>query len=211
MFYEVKDIIRDVRVALDENCGGVELTEFGDVETLGLDAMIRSKVEEGVRGVHLDAPVYLLEQGHTFGDSAYMDDDMLCGWVLLPDDFLRLVVFKMDDWVRGVYHAEDCTGDGQGRNGSRYVGIRGTWQTPRCVLGIRPEGRVLEFYSCRSKDARVAMGCYIPESRIWNDEIDVSERCYRAAVYGIGALTMFGYGDRERGNIMTELMKRELR
>ena len=88
MIFKIPDILREVRVSLDENGVSDELLRTGDVETLSLDDIIRQKVPEAVRLVHTAAPTYLLESGHNFGDAVYWGD-LESGWVLLPDDFIH--------------------------------------------------------------------------------------------------------------------------
>lgn len=51
MIYRVGDIERDVREALDENNASASFLDEEDAETLQLNELIRSKIEEGVRMV----------------------------------------------------------------------------------------------------------------------------------------------------------------
>ena len=216
MVYQIDRIVRDVRVCLDQNASSAALISSGDIETLFLEDVIKSKILEGVRRVHTDAPYYLLEGGHNFGDSLYWsdisdNDRPCCGWVLLPVDFLRLVVFEMSDWERAVYSAISTTDDEYALQRSRFKGIRGTPQRPVCAIGVRPEGRVLEFYSCKSNDAHVSRAVYIPYPTIdTNGGVDISERCYDAIVYMIGGLTLASQGDTTRSAALFELSKNNL-
>lgn len=210
MIYQIEKIKRDVRVALDQNMVSETLFAEGDVDTLSVDEIIESKIIEGVERIHKSAPVYLLESGHHFGESLFWGDRE-SGWVLLPDDFMRLVVFRMSDWERSVYSAESADSPAYIRRHSRYKGIRGTAQRPVCVLGVRPEGKVLEFYSCRSEEAEVSEGVYLPYPRIdAGGGVDISERCYGAVVYMIAALAVATYGDTAKTQLFMELSKSAL-
>lgn len=201
MIYQKEQIMRDVRVALDLNMSSEALVGAGDIDTLSLDQVIESKIEEGVRRVHLSAPVWMLESGHHFGDSLFWGEEG-SGWVLLPDDFLRLVTFRMSDWERGVHRAYACTDPMYARQRSRYKGIRGTCQKPVCVIAVRPEGRVLEFYSCKSRQAEVSEGVYVPEPAFdRHGGVDISERCYRAVVYRVAALVAASFGDAAKAQL----------
>lgn len=207
MIFKIPDILREVRVSLDENGVSDELLMTGDVETLSLDDIIRQKVPEAVRLVHTAAPTYLLESGHNFGDAVYWGD-LESGWVLLPDDFMRLLMFRMSDWERAVYTAISTEDEEYERQRSRFKGIRGTSQKPVCAIALRPEGKVLEFYSCKSEEAEVAQATYLPYPKVDEfDGIDISERCYRAVVYMAAALTLQTYGEAEKASAMTELSK----
>lgn len=207
MIYQIDRIIKDVRVCLDQNETNEALLTSGDIETLSLDEIIKSKILEAVERVHLNAPSYLLEGGHNFGDAIYWRE-LESGWVLLPQDFLRLVVFEMSDWEQAVYTAISTDDPDYEKQRSRFKGVRGTAQKPVCAIAIRPEGKVLEFYSCKSTDAQVSRAMYIPYPEI--DEyggVDISERCYKAVVYTAASLTLMTYGEVEKGNALSEVAK----
>lgn len=207
MIYGVEDIERDVRVAMDENSISDNLIANGDLDTLSLNDIVRSKITEGVRRTHMEAPVYLLDSGHNFGDMLFWGEKE-SGWILLPDDFMRLLVFQMDDWAHAVFEAIS-PGDAEYKlQSSRYKGIRGNWQKPICAISIRPEGKVLEFWSCKSEGAKVSKGVYLPYPKIdMADGIEICNRCYEAAVYVIAGLVCESLGDAERYSMYNELAK----
>lgn len=205
MIYQIDKIMQDVRICIDQNMTSDALLNTGDIDTLALDDIIRSKILEAIQRVHLCAPYCLLECGHNFGDAVYWVD-LESGWVLLPEDFMRLVVFEMDDWEQAVYQAITTDDQEYEKQHSRFKGLRGTSQRPVCALGIRPEGRVLEFYSCKSKDAQVSRAIYIPYPKIDEDGgVDVSERCYHAVVYTAAGLTLITCGEEAKGNNLSEI------
>lgn len=205
MIFQIDKIMQDVRICLDQNMESDALIESGDIDTLALDEIIKSKILEAIQRVHRDAPNYLLEGGHNFGDAVYWRE-LESGWVLLPKDFLRLVVFEMDDWEQAVYQAISTDDPEYEKQRSRFKGIRGTAQRPVCVIAIRPEGRVLEFYSCKSKNAQVSRAMYIPYPKIDEDNgVDICERCYNAVVYTAAGLTLLACGEVEKGNAVSEL------
>ena len=210
MIYPLGRITQDVRVCMDQNLTSDALFTDGDEETLNLDEIIRSKVLEAVRRVHMAAPYWLLEQGHNFGDDE-TDEEVAVTWgtgamantgyVYLPADFMRLVVFEMSDWERAVYTVISVDTPEYAKQRSRFGGIRGTAQRPVCAIGVRPGGRVLEFYSCKSDEATVQRAVYLPYPTIdENNGVDISERCYEAVVYTIAGLTITTCGEVERGS-----------
>ena len=197
MIYNIDKIMEDMT--------SEALVESGDIDTLALDEIIKSKILEAIQRVHMEAPPYLLENGHNFGDAVYWKE-MESGWVLLPSDFMRLVVFEMDDWEQAVYQAISTDDPEYEKQHSRFKGIRGTAQRPVCAIGIRPEGRVLEFYSCKSTDAKVSRAMYIPYPKIDEDNgVDICERCYNAVIYTAAGLTLLTCGETEKGNAVSEL------
>lgn len=222
MTYDINKIIKDVRVTLDQNMQSDTLAALGDVDTLALDDIIMSKIVEGVRRVHEAAPTYLLENAVpvtvgesviekgdalSFGDSIHWEDDT-SGYVMLPEDFMRLIMFRMSDWERTAYRAISVYDKGYDRQSSRFRGVRGTPQKPLCVVSFRPEGRVLEFYSTKDNNATVTMATYLPYPKIDdNGGIRISKRCYEAAIYAIASLVAATYGDSEKATILTQLSK----
>lgn len=207
MVFNIDKIVEDVRICIDQNMQSDALVETGDIDTLALDEIIRSKILEAIQRVHLEAPNYLLESGHNFGDAVYWRE-MESGWVLLPQDFLRLVVFEMDDWEQAVYTAISTDDPDYEKQRSRFKGIRGTSQKPVCAIALRPEGRVLEFYSCKSTNAQVSRAIYIPYPEIDEDGgVDVSERCYNAVIYTAAGLTLITCGEAEKASVLTDLAK----
>lgn len=205
--YRLDKIAMDVRVALDQNMASSQLVEIGDVDTLALNEIIRSKVVEAVRKVHNEAPLHLLDGGYNFGDSLYwMKHES--GWVLLPENFMRLVVFEMDDWSRAIFYAFSPGDAEYERQHSRVKGLRGTAQRPICFISMRPEGRVLEFFSCKSKEAQVSRAVYLPYPVVDRDGgIEICSRCYEAVIYTIASLVSMTIGEIEKGSMFNELAK----
>lgn len=205
MIYKIHRIARDVRIAIDQNMTSEQLIEAEDIETLSLQDIIRSKIVEAVRRVETTAPVQYLEEGHDFGDAVYWGT-LESGWVLLPDDFMRLIAFKMSDWERTVYAAISVDDPLYQKQSSRYKGIRGNVQKPVCAIVNRAEGKALEFYSCNSEDAYVSRASYLPYPEIDEDDgIDICERCYTAVVYTAAALVLTTYGETDKASALTEL------
>ena len=205
MIFQIDKIMQDVRICIDQNMTSDALVDSGDIDTLALDEIIKSKILEAIQRIHLEAPNVLLEGGHNFGDAVYWRE-LESGWVLLPQDFMRLVVFEMDDWEQAVYQAISTDDPEYEKQRSRFKGIRGTAQRPVCAIAIRPEGRVLEFYSCKSEDAHVRRAVYIPYPTIDEDGgVDISERCYNAVIYTAAGLTLLTCGEVEKGNAVSEL------
>jgi hypothetical protein len=208
--YRLEEIARDVRIAIDQNMTSGRLSDFEDMETLSLNDIISSKVEDAVKRIHSETPAYLLDGGHHFGDAVYWKE-LESGWCLLPEDFMRLVVFQMDDWERAVYHAMSEDDEDYEKQSSRFKGLRGTSQKPVCAITIRPEGRVLEFYSCKSNTAMVSKAVYLPYPKLDEDGyIEICERCYLAVVYTIASLVLTTYGAAEQSKVLSELAKSSL-
>lgn len=201
MVYKVNNILRDVRVAIDENKTNDVLLVDGDIDTLMLDDIIRSKIEEAVRRVILDAPIHLLDGAVPFEDD---DSDHIfwnehhngTGHIILPTDFLRLIVFKMSDWERPVYVAISPADPEYQLQFSRYKGLRGNPQKPVVAVSRRQEGLVLELFSCKNEDATIEQALYMKKPTInKSDLIDIPERCYQSVVYKAASLVLATLGN----------------
>lgn len=207
VIYKSSEICKDVRVALDQNAVSTQLLDVGDNDTLTLDELILSKIVDAVRIVETNAPTNMLDSGYNFGD-ALSWGDMFNGWTLLPDDFMRLIVFKMSDWERPVYTAIDDSNVDYLKQSSRTKGIRGTTEKPVCAIVLRPEGRTLEFWSCNSTNVTVERAVYLPLPKIdTNGGVEICERCYRPSIYYCAALVAQAIGDDNAAKTLMELSK----
>ena len=206
MVVRVDKMTRDVRVAIDLNHNNAPLLMEDETDTLSFDEIIHAKLTDAARMVEMEAPLHLLEQGHQFGESVtWLDGGR--GWTLLPDDFMRLVWFKMSDWAYGVSDAITPEDAKYSRQWSRWKGVCGNPERPVVAIVNRSAGNVLEFFSCHDDTAVVEHAVYIPVPRIDLDGgIDVSEKCYKAAVYRAGSLALASIGD-QRSTTMIEISK----
>lgn len=210
MIYQVQRIARDVRIAIDENKTNEHLIAEEDIDTLSLEDIVVSKIEAAVRQVVSNAPVHLLDGGVPFGDAVYWRDNA-SGWILLPDDFMRLLVFKMSDWERAVYEPITARDAKYQVQFSRYKGLRGNPQKPVVAIVSRAEGRALELFSCKNTNATVEQAVYLPVPKIDCDEgINIPERCYTSSVYEAASLVLSTLGQSEQSSMMSELSRQLL-
>ena len=206
MIVQAEKMAKDVRIAVDMNHDSTPLLLEDDIDTISFNDIIYAKLTDAVRMVEMEAPLHLLEQGHQFGENIVWGDEGK-GWLILPDDFMRLVVFKMSDWHHSVSEAITQDDPKYSRQWSKWKGICGNPEKPVVAIVNRAEGNVLEFFSCNDDTATVEQAVYIPLPRIDLDGgIDVSEKCYKAAVYRAGALALSSIGD-QLATTMVELSK----
>ena len=206
MIVQADKMVKDVRIAVDMNRNSDPLLKEEDIDTISFNEIIHAKLADAVRIVEMEAPLNMLEQGHQFGDSVtWLEDGK--GWTLLPDDFMRLVVFKMSDWRYPVSEAITQDDPKYSRQWSKWKGICGNPEKPVVALVNRAEGNVLEFFSCKDETATVDQAVYIPFPKIDEDGgIDVSEKCYKAAVYRAASLALSSVGD-QLATTMIEISK----
>ena len=192
MQYNVADIVKEARIVLDRNMNSSALAALGDVDTLTLDEIIKSKVVDSVRTVELEAPLFRLGPGIPFGESIAWDtqEGIGSGYVLLPPDFLRLIAFQMTDWRQPVYEAIPTDGPQYRMQHSMFPGIKGNPDRPVVALVAKPTGMALEFYSCSGgQGTAIAIASYMPEPRIIEEKIQIPHQLKEAAVYHAAYLT----------------------
>lgn len=209
MIVDLAQLVRQTRLALDEDSSAEKFITESDERALSLDRLIASKMEDAVRRVQSGAPVELLERGHTFGDALCWTSDG-CGWVELPDDFMRLVVFEMSDWERPVFSTITAGSAEYAMQRSRFAGIRGCAQRPVCAVVTRAEGKALEFYSCKDSTATVVQAAYLPYPKIKDGKIDICPLCRTAIVYKAAALTLNSLGEAQQAQVMDQLSNEAL-
>lgn len=198
--YSVNDIVEQARVAIDRNNNSQPLAALGDVDTLTLDQIIESKVADAARLVESEAVHHLLDNGKAFGSSVIWESQpgYGAGKINLPNDFLRLVTFRMSDWYRAV--TEPITEDSPiyAMQSSRYAGVRGNPERPVVAIVHDASKQVLEFYSCQAgPGVQVAKARYIPLPKIENGHIELCPKLVRAVVYRAASMTAAAVGNND--------------
>lgn len=192
MDYSVDELVREAKVAIDENVDSTPLASLGDIDTLTLDEILRSKVEDAARLVEEGAAHYLLDAGKNFGASVTWENDVAgygAGRVNLPSDFMRLVTFRMSDWYKPVTEAITEDNPIYLQQSSRYAGVRGNPERPVVAVVHAEAGQVLEFYSCSAgPGVRVSVAKYLPLPTVKNGYIDLCPKLQRAVVYRLASM-----------------------
>lgn len=212
--YSVNDLKKEVRLTLDQNATGGQLLSLSDIDALMLESIIEEKLIDAARIVEMDAPV------HTLGSGKKMDNvtvrwsgDMVgVGSISVPEDFLRLVVFKMSGWYRPVSSLVSITDSLYSLQKSKYAGLRGTPMKPVVALVPSETGQELEFYSCVNNEDSIELCQYIPMPSVDDaGNISLCERLESAIVYYASSLVANSVGESELGGVLsataTELMK----
>lgn len=206
----VTDIIREAKVAIDENVSSQALTALGDVDTLTLDDIIASKVEDAARLVLESAAHWLLGAGKALtGPVAWesQEEGYGAGRIVLPGDFLRLLTFQMSDWARPVTEAITEESPLYAMQSSRYGGIRGNAQRPVvAITHSHDTGLALEFYSCEAgPGVTIKRALYIGVPTITGGVIVLPDKLRSAVVYRVASMSAESIGD---GNLAMLLLSR---
>lgn len=210
MIMGVSGLVRDVRIAIDMNSYETQLLAETDSDTLSLDEIILSKLEQGARVVESNAPVWLLDSGKPLSGSITFQSEVGVGRgrMQLPDDFLRLITFKMSDWERAVTQPILEQDPRYLHQSSRFAGIRGTPQKPVVAIISEPTGLVLEFHSCKGgSSVTLQRGRYLPIPKIQGTNIEICEKLREAVVLYTGYLTLLTLGETERAQSLAAQSK----
>lgn len=204
----LSDVIREVKVILDENISEVSVMA-GDPDQLQLEDHIEARILDAVRAIHEAADSSLLDDGLTIplevaGQPTIQVNPDGTGYVALPDDFMRLVIFKMNKWKRPVIFAISDTDPRYFLQKSRFVGVRGGVDKPVCAITTGGAGKVLEFYSLPpgEEDDGVEKNRYLPLPTIEeNDTIKMCRKLVRPIYYQCAALVALSLKDQSSANL----------
>lgn len=208
MRYEISRILSDVRIALDQNKPSEGL--ISDIDTLSINDIIEGKIVDAVIAVERSAPVHLLGTGEPFGTSVAWNSSVGygSGHIVLPSDFMRLIVFQMSDWSRGVSHAISNTDPLYNVQQSKFAGVRGCPEKPVVAIVPGNVGLLLEFYSCMAGErVCVKSARYLPLPIITDGSVEICEKCYQAVIYYCAYLVCSTYGEHDLATTMLNASK----
>lgn len=205
MEYRADELTEKVRVSLDMNDSDRGLMELSDPETLTLDDIIAQKIEYAARVVESNAPASLLDSGRALSGSISFKEEIGIGRgrMLLPDDFMRLITFKMSDWERAVTEPIYESDPLYRQMSSRFPGLRGTPQKPVVAIVNEPTGLVLEFWSCVGGSSVVLQrGRYLPIPRFRGGGIEICEKLVQQVVVYAAYLTALTVREKEQAELL---------
>lgn len=211
MTYSIQDIIKDVRIALEENEVSSPFVVIEDNDTLSLNAIITQKLTHAVRSVTSDAPSKLLDGGKAFASTINWETGTTgkgMGYTSLPDDFMRLVIFQMSDWRRPVIDPIQDSDYSYFLQKSKFSGIRGGVDKPVCAITTYSSGKVLEFYSCIGGNVvTVKVAKYISYPSIDSGSIDICPKLYIPVIYYTAGLALTTYKDNDQASKLFTIAK----
>lgn len=200
----LSDIIREVKIILDENI--TESFIEGDPDQLQLKDHIEARILDAVRNIHESAGSEMLDDGlpiPTSGQSVLQINPDGTGYVRLPDDFMRLVIFKMTKWKRPVVEAISDTDPRYFLQKSRFLGIRGGIDKPVCAITTGEASKILEIYSLppSETDQSVEKARYLPLPVIESESILMCRKLVRPIYYQCAGLVALSLKDQSSANL----------
>lgn len=137
---ERQSIIQKVQLKLDE------ITPYDSGEIVN-NGFVDELLDDSVKTLLLKLPGYLTAPA-SMGIATGTDNGDGTGYVQLPDDFIRLVSFKMGEWSRAV--TDPITEDHPKYNLQKNVYLRGKPVKPVAVIRNIYDSsskKILEYYS----------------------------------------------------------------
>ena len=176
------------------------LSTLGDVDTLSLEEIINSKIEDAAEAVALKAPLAMLSdvsEDITATSTLMQQNTRYVTTLGLPSDFLRLVRFRLNSWSRAVNEAYGIDSPLYAQARSPY-GIRGTVERP--LVFIIPSSlagqKILEAYCGVSGDTIVDK-LYVKKPTINNSNIVLASLLKRPTVYYAAYLVALTLQDKD--------------
>mgnify|MGYP006987710756 CR=1 FL=1 len=223
--YQVSNIVRDVRIAIDQNQDAKSMENFGDVDTLDLSNLIKDKIEDAAKLIMKAAPLHMIGKGvkpnnlEILYEKVYEGDSQCYAVVKLPADYMRCVTFRMEDWLLPITGSDIITPESPeyALQRSRVVGVRGNKERPVLVLvpyvadatkKETEEDKTEYCYEAYSTDdKKQCYFTYLPIPTISKDKISLPSRLYRAVVYAIAYLTALALNAQAQASVMLSTAK----
>lgn len=151
-----KRLQNEVKIKLEE------IHPDEDIEVIN-SPLIDSLLNESTDEVQLLAPIYLLDATeHAVSTNDQVENTDNTGYIVLPDDFLRLVSFKMSVWKRAVTQAISEENPLYNKQKNTYT--RGGIAKPVAVIRFEPSEnnrKVLEYYSVTNNNHNIDRLLYV--------------------------------------------------
>ena len=163
-----QQIINEVKIKLEES------HPYEDVEVIN-SPLIKELLDECTDETQLLAPVYLLQpEEHAVSTNDIVENPDNTGYIVLPDDFLRLVSFKMSAWKKALIEA--ISEDHPKYNLQKNIYTRGGISKPVAVIRYEPgenNRKVIEYYSVTNNNHNVDRLLYVNRKKAENLQNDL--------------------------------------
>lgn len=142
-------LVNKVKTKIDEiSTSDTPLQSITMADEKPIDTIIESLLDESALEILLKAPFYRLPVASATITPTKDTKDETTGSISVPDNFLRLVSFRMDDWERSVTSLA-VEGDAIARRQANKH-IRGGKSRPVGVLTKNSTGVAIRYYSSDS-------------------------------------------------------------
>lgn len=185
-------LVNKVKTLLDEISPlNAMIIDVGVEDGNPVDQIVESLLDESAIELLLKAPFYRLDITSFDADPIANENDKTTGYITLPYDFLRLVYFRMSDWLRPVTTLAIKGDEISMRQYNKH--IRGGVARPVGVLSKTGEGMIIEYYSTNAKQHQVADFQYV--KRVCAEQIPSQLTDAMCWICAGKTLTVMGKGD----------------
>ncbi len=202
--YSVNTLVRDVRIAIDNNESSTPLVGISDTDQLSVDTLVRSMVLPAARLVLSQCSPLLIDNWSEMPQvlrTGLTTGTPYKAIVTIPN-FFRLGAFTLGGW-RGAPEYIECSDPRYQQLCSKWGGVGGTKNKPVVVFVPKKDGSmVLEIYDGGSGGSTVRSGGYLPNPSISGDNIDLPSKLYDAVVLMCGSLVCNAVGDADLGKAL---------
>ena len=181
-----EEIVRKVRVKLDEISVNESDMMGEDEDNKNLDSVIKSCIPEAYRLVNSLADTSLLE-GVRIQASATIGSDLV-GHVTLPADFFRCISVRLSSWKSSA--SEIVAEDSPKYRMQSNKWVCGSPEIPVAALVHTGSGRELELYKAASMTDTLKTLTYIPVLEDGGESVSISNAVVGSFIYFVAALTL---------------------
>lgn len=209
----VEELIKKVRITMDENSSSSRLAEIKDIDSLQLDELIRESIVAGVKYVHSNADVTELTDDVTEDGSLSSVEEEKVGsekyiqYIDCPSDFHVLSSIKMSKWKKPIRILSSLNNVNEDMELCPYYGIGSDKESPAVYLTERNGNRVFMACSCDEEGSTLENFRYLPLPSIKEGNIKIIKGREDDCAYAIAYNVFMSLGDTSMASAMAEKIK----
>ena len=209
----VEELIKKVRITMDENSSSSRLAEIKDIDSLQLDELIRESIVAGVKYIHSNADVTELTDDVTEDAKLSHVEEKMIGsekyiqYIDCPSDFHVLSSIKMSRWKKPVRILSVLNNVNEDMELCPYYGIGSDQESPAVYLTERNGKRVFMACSCEEEGSSVETFRYLPLPSIKEGNIKIIKGREDDCAYAIAYNVFMSLGDTSMASAMAEKIK----
>ena len=209
----VQELIKKVRITMDENSSSSRLAEIKDIDSLQLDELIRESIVAGVKYVHSNADVTELTDDVTEDASTSSVEEEMVGsgkyiqYIDCPPYFHVLSSIKMSKWKKPVRILSSLNNVNEDMELCPYYGIGSDQESPAVYLTERNSKRVFMACSCDEEGSTLETFRYLPLPSIKEGNIKIIKGREDDCAYAIAYNVFMSLGDANMASAMLEKIK----
>ena len=192
------NVVKEVRVILDENKVSPSLDGVGELDTLSTDEVIESCIDKALRIVMMHADTELFDSGTTLERNKYkpakqQDNGVIYGIVELPDDYIRMLSAKLYGWDYALGYAHPRGSDMYYVQHGHSKSLLATHDRPVAV--VTPDGKHVELFPVHSMSEESLEHFIYLSSPSTAEGYVISDKLYPGVIYVCASLVATSFGD----------------